>query len=90
MSNEQPRFYPKKQGYSWAVYDREIQTIDGYDRNVGWFSNEEKAQTHAEELNRTRGHAKDEPRCVNCGGQPASGTPPRCGACHSRQAYLMD
>ena len=44
MSNEQPRFYAKHQGYSWAVYDREIQTLDGYDRNVGWFSSEEPRQ----------------------------------------------
>lgn len=90
MSHARPRFYPKQQGYSWAVFDREIQTLDGYDRNVGWFRNEEKAQAHADELNRTRGHASDEPRCVECGRQPAGGTPPRCGACYSRQANLID
>ena len=90
MNNERPRFYPKQQDYSWAVYDREIQTLDGYDRNVGWFGSEHQAQAHANELNRTSGHAKDEPRRVDCGSQPASGTPPRCGACHSRRAYLME
>lgn len=81
------RFYVEQSGASWCVRDREIRTqigpMRGRPRIVQWFSDEALAYDLAYELNNTRGHAADEPKCVRCGKQPAGGDPPMCASCHS-------
>ena len=82
------RFQTRAEGPSWCVVDTEILTTigprPGSPRTVQWFSTEEEARAKADELNRTRGHASDEPRCIECGAQPAAGNPPRCATHNSR------
>ena len=87
------RFYVEQNGASWCVRDREILISIGAMRGqphiVQWFSDEALAYDLAYELNNTRGHASDEPRCVECGAQPAGpvGSPtPRCASCWSKLA----
>lgn len=86
------RFYAERSGATFCVRDREILIplgpARGQPRIVEWCDTEEQAKQLAKMLNETRGHASDEPRCVNCGGQPAGGDPPRCAACHSRLADM--
>lgn len=81
------RFYAEQSGASWCVRDREILIplgpMRGQPRIVQWFSDEGLAYDLAYELNNTRGHASDEPRCVRCGKQPAAGEPAMCASCHS-------
>lgn len=85
------RFYVEQDGASWCVRDREIvYTLGmarGQPRRVQWFNTQEEAARAAQEMNRTRGHASDEPKCVECGAQPAGpvgSDTPRCGTCWSR------
>lgn len=84
------RFYVEQDGASWCMRDREIvYTLGparGKARRVQWFGTQAEALNAAQERNRTRGHASDEPKCVECGAQPAGGDPPRCASCHSRLA----
>ena len=84
------RFYAEQTGASWCVRDHEIITPLGPARGkpmlVQWCSGQIQAEALARTLNETRGHARDEPRCVECGAQPAGGDPPRCAGCHSRLA----
>jgi hypothetical protein len=90
-----PRFYAEQTGASWCVRDREIVTPLGPARGkpmlVQWCSGQAQAEALAMTLNETRGHASDEPRCSNCGAQPAGpagSKHPLCGSCHSRLADL--
>lgn len=84
------RFYVEQDGASWCVRDHEIvYTLGlarGQPRRVQWCNTKEDAEQVAKELNASRGHASDEPRCIECGAQPAGGDPPRCGFHHSRLA----
>jgi hypothetical protein len=81
------RFYAEQSGASWCVRDREILIplgpMRGQPRIVQWFSTQPQAEAETQELNTTRAHASDEPRCVRCGIQPASGEPAMCASCHS-------
>jgi hypothetical protein len=84
------RFYVDTDDYSYCVRDREIlYTLGascGEPRVVQWCSSKEKAEQVAKELNATRGHASDEPKCVRCGAQPAGpvgSEQPMCASCHS-------
>src|SRR2546429_5534381 len=73
------RFYAEQTGASWCVRDHEIITPFGPARGkpmlVQWCSGQAQAEALARTLNETRGHASDEPRCVECGAQPAGGKP---------------
>ena len=84
------RFYVEKDGPSFCVRDREILITLGAMRGqphiVQWFNSQQEAELAAKELNETRGHASDEPRCIRCGKQPAGGDPPMCASCHSQLA----
>lgn len=87
------RFSAEQTGASWCVRDREIITplgpARGKPRLVQWCSGQAQAESLAKTLNETRGHASDEPRCVECGTQPAgpAGSPtPRCASCWSKLA----
>jgi hypothetical protein len=42
---------------------------------VQWCSGQALAESLAKMLNETRGAARDEPRCVECGAQPTGGDP---------------
>lgn len=92
---EQCRFYAEQSGASWCVRDSEILTPFGPSRGkpmlVEWCSGQSEAEGLAQRLNETRGHASDEPKCVNCGAQPAGpagSEHPMCASCHSRLADL--
>jgi len=85
------RFYVEPDGYSWCVRDREIvYTLGsgrGQPRRILWRSTKEEAEQEAKQMNETRGHASDEPKCVECGAQPAGpagSDSPRCGSCWSK------
>ena len=87
------RFYAEQTGASWCVRDHEIITPFGPARGkpmlVQWCSGQAQAEALAKTLNETRGHASDEPRCVQCGAQPAGpvgSERPMCASCHSRFA----
>lgn len=90
------RFEAKSDGVSWKVIDTEILVKTGgyygptVPYHVQWCRNEQEARDRAANLNETRGHAVDEPTCVNCGAQPAGGDneSPRCGPCWSRLADM--
>jgi hypothetical protein len=86
------RFYDEKSRASWCVRDREILIpigpMLGQAYIVQWCSSKEKAEQIAQEMNNTRGHAADEPRCVRCGKQPAGSGPPLCASCHALLADL--
>ncbi len=85
-----PRFYVEEVGSSWCVRDREIVIplgpMRGQAHIVQWCRGQAQAEEVVSMLNATRSKASDEPRCVDCGAQPAGGNPPRCAACHSRLA----
>jgi hypothetical protein len=90
------RFEARRDGLSWKIVDTEIKVRQsGYyspvvARTVQWCTTETEANALAENLNNTRGHARDEPKCCVCGTQPASGDKdyPRCGPCWSRLADM--
>lgn len=89
------RFYAHTDGYSWSVRDREILipigAMRGQPHIEQWCSSQGEAERVARELNATRGHAKDEPKCIECGAQPAGpagSAAPRCAGCHSRMADM--
>ncbi len=74
---------------AWRVIDTEILTkLDHHPYTVRWIPEEQEARRYAQELNQTRGHTSDEPKCSICGTQPAGGEPPCCASCHSRLADL--
>jgi len=80
------RFYVEQNGAVWCVRDREILTplgpMHGQPRIVQWFSGDLRAYDRAYELNNnTHAHASDDPRCSQCGKQPAAGDPPMCANC---------
>ncbi len=85
-----PRFYIEEVGSSWCVRDREIVIplgpMCGQSHIVQWCRGQTQAEEVASKLNEMRSLASDEPRCVDCGAQPAGGNPPRCAVCHSRLA----
>jgi Zn ribbon nucleic-acid-binding protein len=90
---ETERFYVEDAGGSWAVRDSEIWPVMPKGMKpqpllVQWHTKEQDARNHAQELNRTRGHAVDEPKCIECGAQPAGGDGPRCAYHHSRLADM--
>jgi hypothetical protein len=86
---EQERFYVERDGMSWCIRDREICYMRGptvgQHRRILWFTTQRRALEQLRVLNRTRGHACDEPRCIECGAQPAvpreEYREPRCSAC---------
>ena len=89
------RFYVEQCRVSWCVRDSEILiplgAMRGQPHIVQWCSSQEQAEEVASKLNATRGHAADEPQCVDCGTQPAGpvgSDTPRCAACWSRLADL--
>ena len=91
------RFQAVPQGASWRVIDTEILTPQTYWRRqqepitIRWFSSADEARALADELNRTRGKASDEPKCSICGSQPAGpvgSDHPMCASCHSRLADM--
>jgi hypothetical protein len=82
------RFMVRGTAPNCCVVDTEIAGYQGTPLVVRWFTDDQAAKEYAQELNATRGHAKDEPKCVVCSSQPAGGDPPHCAACWSKLADL--
>ncbi len=89
------RFQALSDGYSWKVIDTEItHFIRGRGHvvhHVQWCQDEQEACSIADNLNKTRGHAANEPKCCVCGSQPAGPAGeenPRCGPCWSKLADM--
>jgi hypothetical protein len=88
------RFQAQLDGSSWKVIDNEItHFIRGRGHvvhHVQWCRDELEARSVADNLNKTRGHAVNEPKCCICGSQPAAGDDeyPRCGPCWSKLADM--
>jgi len=86
------RFQAITKGGAWKVVDTEnmIKVRGWYSPaepyHMQWCVNEQEAREVAANLNATRGHAVDEPKCCVCGAQPAGGDEhyPRCGPCWSK------
>jgi len=55
---------------------------------VQWCSGQALAEALAKTLNQTRGHTGDEPRCVECGTQPAGPIGSPTQRCASRWSKL--
>ena len=72
---ENKRFQAQQIGDAARVIDTEVFfLVEGRPKTVEWFNSFEEAQAEADKLNRTYGHASDEPKCEGYYYY-------RCGAC---------